>query len=101
MVVHGVEQEVRQVAGEHEQEDHVEVLERDVEGNEVVVVSSMAGEVQVVAKCQGEVVVRRPSAQPCQNHWAEDVKSSMSSEAESSEKISKKAGETKVSIPFQ
>ena len=101
MVVHGVEREVRQVAGEHEQEDHVEVLERDVEGNEVVVVSSMAGEVQVLAKCQGEVVVRRPSAQPCQNHWAEDVKSSMSSEAESSEKISKKAGETKVSIPFQ
>ena len=101
MVVDGVEQEVRQVAGEHEQEDHVEVLERDVEGNEVVVVSSMAGEVQVLAKCQGEVVVRRPSAQPCQNHWDEDVKSSMSSEAESSEKISKKAGETKVSIPFQ
>ena len=101
MVVHGVEREVRQVAGEHEQEDHVEVLERDVEGNEVVVVSSMAGEVQVLAKCQGEVVVRRPSVQPCQNHWAEDVKSSMSSEAESSEKISKKAGETKVSIPFQ
>ena len=101
MVVHGVEREVRQVAGEHEQEDHVEVLERDVEGNEVVVVLSMAGEVQVLAKCQGEVVVRRPSAQPCQNHWAEDVKSSMSSEAESSEKISKKAGETKVSIPFQ
>ena len=52
MVVHGVEQEVRQVAGEHEQEDHVEVLERDVEGNEVVVVSSMAGEVQVLAKCR-------------------------------------------------
>ena len=96
-----MEQEVRQVAGEHEQEDHVEVLERDVEGNEVVVVLSMAGEVQVLVKCQGEVVVRRPSAQPCQNHWAEDVKSSMSSEAESSEKISKKAGETKVSIPFQ
>ena len=47
MVVRGVEQEVRQVVGEHEQEDHVEVLERDVEDNEVVVVSSMAGEVQV------------------------------------------------------
>ena len=101
MVVDGVEQEVRPVAGEHGHENHVEELERDVEGNEVVVVSSMAGEVQVLAKCQGEVVVRRPSAQPCQNHWAEDVKSSMSSEAESSEKISKKAGETKVSIPFQ
>ena len=101
MVVDGVEQEVRQVAGEHEQEDHVEVLERDVEGNEVVVVSSMAGEVQVLAKCQGEVVVRRPSEQPCQNHWDEDVKSSMSSEAKSSEKMSKKVGETKVSIPFQ
>ena len=47
MVVRGVEQEVRQGVGEHEQEDHVEVLERDVEDNEVVVVSSMAGEVQV------------------------------------------------------
>ena len=101
MVVHGVEQEVRQVAGEHEQEDHVEVLERDVEGNEVVVVSSVAGEVQVLAKGQGEVMVRHPSEQPCQNHWDENVKSSMSSEAKSSEKMSKKVGETKVSIPFQ
>ena len=101
MVVRGVEQEVRQGAGEHEQEDHVEVLERDVEDNEVVVVSSMAGEVQVLAKCQGEVVVRRPSEQPCQSHWDEDVKSSMSSEAKSSEKMSRKVGETKVSSPFQ
>ena len=101
MVVDSEEQEVRQVAEEHGHGDHVEELDRDVEGNEVVVVSSLAGEVPVLAKCQGEVVVRRPSAQPCQNHWAEDVKSSMSSEAESSEKISKKAGETKVSIPFQ
>ena len=101
MVVDGVEQEVRQVGEEHGHEDHVEELEHDVEGNEVVVVSSLAGEGPVLAKCQGEVVGRLPSAQPCQNHWAEDVKSSMSSEAKSSEKISKKAGETKVSIPFQ
>ena len=101
MVVDGVEQEVRPVAVEHGHENHGDELERDVEGNEVVVVSSTAGEVQVLAKCQGEVMVRRPSAQPCQSHWDEDVKSSMSSEAESSEKISKKAGETKVSIPFQ
>ena len=101
MVVHGVEQEVLQVAEEHEQEEHVEVLERDVEGNEVAVVSSMACGVQVLAKCQGEAVVRRPSEQPCQNHWGEDEKSSMSLEAKSSEKMSKKVGETKVSIPFQ
>ena len=101
MVVDGVEQEVRQVVEEHGHENHVEELERDVEGNEVVVVSSLAGEGPVLAKCQGEVVGRLPSAQPCQNHWAEEVKSSMSSEAKSSEKIAKKAGETKVSIPFQ
>ena len=101
MVVDGVEQEVRPVAGEQGYENHVEELERDVEGNEVVVVSTMAGEVQVLAKCQGEVMGRLPSVQPCQNHWAEEVKSSMSSEAKSSKKISKKAGETKVSIPFQ
>ena len=37
MVVDGVEQEVRPVGEEHEHEDHVEELEQDVEGKEVVV----------------------------------------------------------------
>ena len=64
MVVHGVEQEVRQVVGEHGHENHVEELERDVEGNEVVVVLSMAGEVQVLAKCQGEVCLLYTSPSP-------------------------------------
>ena len=81
--------------------DSVEELEHDVEDNEVVVVLSLANEGPVLAKCQGEVMGQLPSARPCQNHWDEDVKSSMSSEAKSSEKMSKKAGETKVSIPFQ
>ena len=89
MVVDGVEQEVLQVGEELGHEDHVEELEHDVEGNVVVVVSPLAGEGPVLAKCQGEVVGRLPSAQPCQNHWAEEVKSSMSSEAKSSEKIAK------------
>ena len=41
------------------------------------------------------------SARPCQSHWAAEVESSMSSEAKSSEKVARRAGETKVSIPFQ
>ena len=79
----------------------MEELEHDVEGNEVVVVSSLAGEGPVLAKCQGEVVGRLPSARPCQSHWAGEVKSSMSSEAKSLAKVVRKAGETKVSIPCQ
>ena len=101
MVVDGVEQEVLQVGEEHGHEDHVEELEHDVEGNEVVVVSPLAGEGPVLAKCRGEVVGRLLSARPCQNHWAGEVKTSMSSEAKSSAKVARKAGETKVSIPFQ
>ena len=97
----GVEQEVRPVVEERGQEDHVEELEHEVEDNEVVVVSPLAGEGPVLAKCQGEVVGRLPSVRPCQSHWAEEVKSSMSSEAKSSARIVRKAGETKVSIPFQ
>ena len=101
VVVDGVEQEVQPVVEERVPEDHVEELEHDVEDNEVVVVLSLANEGPVLAKCQGEVVGRLPSVRPCQSHWAEEVKSSMSSEAKSSEKIAKKAGETKVSIPCQ
>ena len=97
----GVEQEVRPVVEERGQEDHVEELEHEVEDNEVVVVSPLAGEGPVLAKCRGEVVGRLLSARPCQNHWAGEVKTSMSSEAKSSAKVTKKAGETKVSIPFQ
>ena len=62
---------------------HVEELEHEVEDNEVVVVSPLAGEGPVLAKCQSEVVVQLLSARPCQNHWAAEVKSSMSSEAKS------------------
>ena len=101
MVVDGVEQEVLQVGEEHGHEDHVEELEHDVEGNVVVVVLSLANEGPVLAKCQGEVMGQLPSARPCQSHWAREVKTSMSSEAKSSAKVTKKAGETKVSIPFQ
>ena len=97
----GVEQEVRPVVEERGQEDHVEELEHEVEDNEVVVVSPLAGEGPVLAKCRGEVVGRLLSARPCQNHWAGEVKTSMSSEAKSSAKVARKAGETKVSIPFQ
>ena len=100
-VEYGVEQEVLQVVGEREQEDHVEVLQHEVEDNEVAVVSSVACEVRVLAKYQGEVEVRRLLGRPCQNHWGEDERSAMSSEARSSERMSKKVGETKVSIPFQ
>ena len=89
MVVDGVEQEVRPVGEGHEHEYHVEELEQDVEGKEVVVVTSLEDEGPVLAKCQGEVVGQLPSAQSCQNHWAEEVKSSMSAEAKSSEKIAK------------
>ena len=101
VVVDGVEQEVRPVGEEHGHEGHVEELEHDVEGKEVVVVSSLAGEGPVLAKCQGEEVGRLPSARPCQSRCAAEVKSSMSSEAKSSVKVARKAGETKVSIPFQ
>ena len=86
---------------ERGQEDHVEELEHEVEDNEVVVVSPLAGEGPVLAKCQSEVVVQLLSARPCQNHWAAEVKSSMSSEAKSSAKVARRAGETKVSSPFQ
>ena len=101
MVVDGVEQEVLQVGEAHGHEDHVDELELDVEGNVVVVVSPLAGEGPVLAKCRGEVVGRLLSARPCQNHWAGEVKTSMASEAKSSAKVTRKAGETKVSIPFQ
>ena len=97
----GMEQEVRPVVEERGQEDHVEELEQDVEGKEVVVVTSLEDEGPVLAKCQGEVMGQLPSARPCQSHWAEEVKSSMSSEAKSSAKVARRAGETKVSIPFQ
>ena len=101
MVVDVVEQEVPQVVEEHGHGDHVEKLEHEVEDNEVVVVSPLAGEGPVLAKCRGEVVGRLLSVRPCQNHWAGEVKTSMSSEAKSSAKVTRKAGETKVSIPFQ
>ena len=101
MVVDGVEQEVRPVGEGHEHEDHVEELEQDVEGKEVVVVTSLEDEGPVLAKCQGEVVGQLPSARPCQSRCAAEVKSSMSSEAKSSVKVARIAGETKVSIPFQ
>ena len=96
-----VEQEVPQVVEEHGHGDHVEKLEHEVEDNEVVVVSPLAGEGPVLAKCQSDVVVQLLSARPCQSHWAGEVKTSMSSEAKSSAKVARKAGETKVSIPFQ
>ena len=101
VVVDGVEQEVRPVVEERGHENHVEELKHEVEDSEVVVVSPLAGEDPVLAKCQGEVVVQLLSARPCQSHCAVEVKSSMSSEAKSSAKVAKKAGETKVSIPFQ
>ena len=101
VVVGVVEQEVPQVVEEHGHGDHVEKLEHEVEDNEVVVVSPLAGEGPVLAKCQSEVMVQVLSARSCQKHWAAEVESSMSSEAKSSAKVARRAGETKVSIPFQ
>ena len=93
-VVDDVEQEVPIVVEVHGHEDHVEILQHEVEDHEVVAVELWVDEDQVQAEDRSEVVAQTLSEQPFQNLWATEAKSSMSSEAKSSEKVARRAGET-------
>ena len=93
-VVDDVEQEVPIMVEGHGQEDHVEIPQHEVVDNEVVAVELWLDEDQVQAEARSEVVAQTVSEQPCQNLWATEAKSSMSSEAKSSKKVAKRAGET-------
>ena len=93
-VVDDVEQEVPVVVEVHGQEDRVEKLQHVVEEHEVVVVELWVDEDQAQTKGRSEVVAQTMSEQPCQNLWATEAESSMSSEAKSSENASRRAGET-------
>ena len=93
-VVDDVEQEVPVVVEVHGQEDHVEILQHEVEDREVAAVELWVDEDQVLAKNRSEVVAQTLSEQPFQNLWATEARSSMSSEAKSSEKVARRAGET-------
>ena len=93
-VVDDVEQEVPVVVEVHGQEDHVEILQHVVGDHEIAAVEQWVDEDQVLAKNPSEVVAQTLSEQPFQNLWATEAKSSMSSEAKSSEKVARRAGET-------
>ena len=93
-VVDDVEQEVPVVVEVHGQEDHVEILQHVVGDHEVAVVELWVDEDQAQTKGRSEVVAQTMSEQPCQNLWATESESSMSSEAKSSENASRRAGET-------
>ena len=93
-VVDDVEQEVPIVVEEPGHEDHVEILRHEVEDHEIAAVEQWVDEDQVLAKDQSDVVAQTLSEQPFQNLWATEAKSSMSSEAKSSEKVARRAGET-------
>ena len=93
-VVDDMEQEVPVVVEVHGQEDHVEILQHEVEDHEVAVVELWVDEGQAQTKGRSEVVAQTMSEQPCQNLWATESESSMSSEAKSSEKVARRAGET-------
>ena len=92
-VVDDVEQEVLIMVEGHGQEDHVEIPQHEVVDNEVAAVELWL-DVQVQAEGRSEVVAQTVSEQPCPNLWATEAKSSMSSEAKSSKKVAKRAGET-------
>ena len=93
-VVDDVELEVPVVVGVHVHEDRVEILQHVVEDHEIAAVEQWVDEDQVLAKNPSEVVAQTLSEQPFQNLWATEAKSSMSSEAKSSEKVARRAGET-------
>ena len=77
----------------HGQEEHVEKLQLEVVDSEVVAVKLWRVEAQVQSEEHREVVVSIPSGPPFQNLRA---MGSRSSEAKSSEKAARRAGETKV-----
>ena len=93
-VVDDVEQEVPVVVEVRGQEDHVEILQHVVGDHEIAAVEQWVDEDQVLAKNPSEVVAQTLSEQPFQNLWATEARSSMSSEAKSSEKVARRAGET-------
>ena len=93
-VVDDVEQEVPVMVEVHGQEDRVEIQQHVVGDHEVAVVELWVDEDQAQTKGQSEVVAQTMSEQPCQNLWATESESSMSSEAKSSENASRRAGET-------
>ena len=93
-VVDDVELEVPVVVEVHVHEDHVEILQHVVEDNEVAAVEQWIDEDQAQTRGQGEVVRLTMTEQPCQNPWATESESSMSSEAKSSGNASRRAGET-------
>ena len=93
-VVDDVEQEVPIMVEGHGQEDHVEIPQHEVVDNEVVAVELWLDEDQVQPEARSEVVAQTVSEQPCQNLLATEPRSSLSSEAKSSENASRRAGET-------
>ena len=93
-VVDDVELEVPVVVEVHVHEDHVEILQHVVEDHEVAAVEQWIDEDQAQTRGQSEVVRLTMSEQPCQNLWATESESSMSSEAKSSGNASRRAGET-------
>ena len=93
-VVDDVEQEVPVVVEVHVQEDRVEIVQHVVEDHEVAAVGLWMDEDQAQTKSQSEVVELTMSGQPYQSLLATESESSMSSEAKSSENVSKRAGET-------
>ena len=80
-VVGVVEQEVQEVVEVHVQEDHEEVVQHVVEDREGAAVELWMDEDQAQTKGRSEVVAQTMSEQPCQNLWATEAESSMSSEA--------------------
>ena len=95
-VVGDVEQVVPIMVEEHGQEEHVEKQQHEVVDSEVVAVEWWRVEVLVQSEEHHEVVVSILSGLPCQNLRSMGSRSSMSSEAKSSEKVAWRAGETKV-----
>ena len=93
-VVDDVELEVPVVVEVHVHEDHVDLLQRVVEDHEVAAVEQWIDEDQAQARGQSEVVGLTMSEQPCQNRWATESESSMSSEAKLSGNASRRAGAT-------
>ena len=89
-----VDLEVPVVVGVHVHEDHVEILQHVVEDREVAAVEQWMDEDHAQTMGQSDVVGLTMSGQPCQNLWAMESESSMSSEAKSSGNASRRAGET-------
>ena len=93
-VVDDVEQEVQVVVEVHVQEDRVEIVQHVVEDHEVAAVGLWMDEDQAQTRSRSEVVELTMSGLPYQSLLATNSESSMSSEAKSSENVSRRAGET-------